>query len=435
MLKKIISTTGSRILNAFFTLFILWLFTNYVGKRGLGIIALVVLSITIIQLFYDFLAGNPLIYFVSRTSLKKLLIPAYCWIILITIVVIAIFVPFHHFAPFIFNTLVPIGYGFHIIVLSLINGFIQIHYNILIGQGRIKDYNMLFLLQIVLVMVFFTLFVVHGGKALDYIKALYISWSSIAVISFFIIVSKTKMGSLTGWKSVSKKILQFGTFSFAANILHLGNKRLSFYFIKAFAGLSMLGIYNAGVQLAEGVRIIGQSISLVQYSAISGSRNNSYAHTLTIQLMKFSVILTFLALLVLLLIPSDVYAAVLSKDFLRVKEIILYLFPGVLALSANTIFSHYFSGLGHPEINLRTNIAGFIVTVVFALILIPFFGIIGAAITTSMSYITTAVYQYKIFKKQTGTKASDWLLRKEDVKYMKTLFVDLLHKEKLDDKS
>ena len=69
---------------------------------------------------------------------------------------------------------------------------------------------------------------------------------------------------------------------------------------------------------------------------------------------------------------------------------------------------------------------GFIVTIVLATILIPLIGIVGAALTTSVSYTATVVYQYFIFKKQTGTKFSQWLLSSHDfidfMKIIKVLF-------------
>lgn len=428
MLKKIAGTAGTRIINAVFTLSILGLFTNYVGSRGLGIIGLVVLDITILQLFFDLLAGNPLVYFSSRTSLTQLLFPAYSWIVLLTVVVLLIFLPFQHFDPTLLAYVVPKGYGHHILFLAVINGLNQVHYNLLIGQGRIKVYNILFTIQIGLVLAIFTPLVLANGSPIDYIDALYVSWGICAIVGFLLIFPQRKSKSMKGWKDVSKEVLRFGKLSFAANILHLGNKRLSFYFIKAYAGLPSLGIYNAGAQLTEGVRIIGQSISLVQYSVISGSRDKSYARTITLQLMKISVFLTFIALLVLLLIPTDIYGIILSKDFGQVKQIIVALFPGVLALSANTIFSHYFSGLGQPEVNLRSNVAGFVVTILFALLLIPLFGITGAAATASLSYFTSAAYQYIVFKKQTGTKAHEWLIYKADFRAFRTLVVEYFQK-------
>ena len=53
MVNKILGTTGTRILNAVFNLVILVLIGRLIGSEGLGIIGLVLVAITIIQIFID----------------------------------------------------------------------------------------------------------------------------------------------------------------------------------------------------------------------------------------------------------------------------------------------------------------------------------------------------------------------------------------------
>ena len=84
MLKKILGTAGTRILNALFSLVMLLLITNEIGSEGLGTIGLILLDIAIIQLVVDLIGGSPIIYFASRTNVSKLVLPAYLWIIIVT---------------------------------------------------------------------------------------------------------------------------------------------------------------------------------------------------------------------------------------------------------------------------------------------------------------------------------------------------------------
>ena len=95
--------------------------------------------------------------------------------------------------------------------------------------------------------------------------------------------------------------------------------------------------------------------------------------------------------------------------------------PGVLALAANNIFSHYFSGMGQPKINLYAKMVGFVFTVILAILLIPPYGFVGAAITASVSYIATVIHQYVIFRKSTGTKAAEWIPARNDITEFKRI--------------
>ncbi len=416
--KNILQTAGTRILNALFNLVILLLITNVVGSKGFGIISLIVLDVTVIQLLMGLLAGGSLIYFASRSRTVQLLFASYLWILLVIFLFAGSGWLVFHFFPSFFAVVVPKGFGMDILLLGLLNGFMQIHYNLLIGQKRIPLYNLIFSIQIIL---FLAVFIVellldkaNGPQA--YVLAMYSSWGAGSILGIYYVAKRMSNFTLKGWRTVAAEILRYGLPTQSAVMLHIGNKRLSFYFIRIFAGLSPLGIYSAGVQLTEGLRLIGQSISLVQYSAISNSHDKEYARILSIRLMKFTLLLTFMALLILLLIPENIYQLALSRNFGVIKTIVFVLSPGVMALAANTIFSHYFSGTGQPAINLRANIIGFVFTLLFAFLLIPPFGYIGAAATASLNYLVSVIYQYTLFQRQTQTRFSEWILRKEDVK-------------------
>ncbi len=430
--KNILHTAGTRLLNALFNLVVLLLLTNFIGSRGFGIISLIVLDITVIQLFMGLVAGGSLIYFASRSKTGALLFSSYLWILFVAIIFLSIGWLLLTLFPAFLSVIVPKEFTSDILLLALLNGFMQIHYNLLIGQKRISVYNIIFTVQIILFLLIFLweIFINQQIGPEAYVIAMYISWGAGSIMGFYQIIKKLESYSVHGWKAASREILHYGLPTQSAVMLHIGNKRLSFYFIRIFAGLSPLGIYSAGVQLTEGLRLIGQSISLVQYSAISNSSDKEYARTLSIRLMKFTLLLTFLALLILLVIPQNIYQFVFSQSFGVIKTIVLVLSPGVMALAANTIFSHYFSGVGQPAVNLRANILGLVFTLVFAFLLIPPFGYIGAAATASLNYLASVIYQYVVFQKQTHTRIFEWVLRKKDIK----LFMETVRKIKLPEK-
>ena len=432
MVNKILGTTATRILNALYNLIILWLLTNYVGSEGFGVISLVLVAITIVQVFIDLLGGGALIYFTSRLNQTALLFISYFWIFIVLLVIIAIFLFLNIIAPNAYSTLIPQGQETNILLLAFLNALMLTHYNLLIGQGNIKQYNIVFTIQISTLLLGFVyyIFILNNISHFAYIQSLKISYLTGAVLSFIVLIKYLKYIPVKDIYSIVQQIFKFGFISQLANGFHILNKRISFYFVSSMTGLSSLGIYNAGIQLTEGLRLIGQSVSLVQFSEISNSNSKDFAKDITIKLMKLSVILTILGVSILLLIPENLYQIIFTKEFVNLKTIIIALSPGVVALAANTIFSHYFSGLGNPKVSLWANIIGFIATIVFALILIPIMGYVGAAITTSISYISTVIYQYFIFKSYTATKAADWMLKRKDLNDLSLIFKQLFNSKK-----
>ncbi len=433
MINKILGTTGTRMLNAAFNLLILIVLTRKLGSVGFGTISLIILAITILQLFIDLLAGSGIIYYTSRKPIPQLLFPAYGWILISASLYALIVWTVGQYFPEMLNMVIPEGFELHVLFLSILNALMLLHYNLLIGQTRIKRYNSIFVIQIsvLLVSVILRFYLQNDNSVHAFIYSLYLSYGFGAFLSFAAISKYVKSINMHGWLHTSKAVFRYGFISQIANLLHIGNKRFSFYILRYFSGLPAVGIYGAGVQLTEGLRLIGQSISLVQFSSIAGQADTRYAVNLTVRLMKLSFIITLLALIILLIIPSDVYVTIFKKDFGDIKVLILALSPGLLALSINTIFSGYFAGVGRPKVSMIVNAIGFVVTLFAAGLIIPLYGYIGAAVAASLSYSTTVLAQYIIFKKETKTCLKDWLITKQDWFEMKNIVHILLKTNKL----
>ena len=416
MIKNILGTTSTRILNAILNLAILVILTRELGSEGFGVIVIILIAITIIQLLVDLIAGSAIIYFSSRTDLIKLIIPSYIWIAIVIGLAWIIFLSLKIFFIDIYYLIIPPTYEFDILALSLLNALMLTNYNLLLGRKRIGIYNVIFTIQILTLFLtlIYRMYIIKEVSIDAWVYSVYCAYGIGFILSFIVVISKIGSLKLQGTLKVIKQVFYYGLVTQLANILHIANKRISVYFLKAFTGLSSVGVYGAGIQLTEGLRLIGQSISLVQFTEISNSNDKKFAVSITIKLMKFSVLLTSFAVLILLIIPTSVYSLIFGSDFNDLKYVIIALSPGVIALSSNTIFSHYFSGLGRPSISLLANGIGFVVTLAFAILLIPFFGFICAAATASASYISSVIYQYVIFKKETGTKLEQWLPVKND---------------------
>jgi len=432
MLKKIIGTTGTRILNAVFNLVILLMITNKIGSEGLGIIGIILVDITIIQLSVDLVAGSSMVYFASRANIAQLLLPAYIFVLVVLLAYYIIGLTGLTYFPALFGTIVPEGYFYHVLALSAFGSLMWIHYNLLIGKSRIAAYNVIFTIQIsVFLAVFSYLIFIDLNQSVEaYLIAMYFSYGIAALMGFVTVVFKSGKWILKGWFDTVKKVFNYGLITQLANLLSIGNNRMSFFFIKHFAGLPALGIYNAGIQLTEGFKLIGQSIAVVQFSAISNSRDAEYSRILTIRLMKVAVLLTLAAVIVINVLPESFYTWMFSDDFIGVKPVIIALSPGVMALAANNIFSHYFSGMGEPKVNLYAKIIGFVFTVILAILLIPSYGFIGAAITASVSYTSTVIYQYMVFRRETQTKVTEWFPARNDFTDFKKIVQETLAKDK-----
>ena len=215
-------------------------------------------------------------------------------------------------------------------------------------------------------------------------------------------------------------MLHYGAFMQLSTLVSTLNKRLSLYLLNTHCDEKSIGVYASGTQVTEGVNIVGQSIGLVEFSALINTENKQRASQLTLRFMKLSVLLTFTALLIICLLPTAFFEWVFSGEFADIRPVILLMAPGIVFFSAHTVLANYFSGTGKPKYNLYASLIGLSVTMISVFILIPTLGIKGAAITTTLTYTALFVFQWIVFHKQTGSRLLQLIPNKEDWEWVKT---------------
>lgn len=426
ILKKIVATSFTRILNAIVSLVVLWIATNNLGPDAWGVCGLILLDVSLILLFVELLTGSALVYHSSRVNFSSLFIIAILWNIIITAFFAMLFYGLSFFPSF-YQMIVPEGYAVHILLLVLLNGFLGFSQSTLLGKEKISEFNLLFTLQFSLMLISMTalvyIFKLHDARV--YIFSLYLSYTLPALLGFYLIRNFYEPMEKSGISSIIRNLFHFGILTQLSSIAHLINKRLSFYVLKQYLGLAPVGIYNSGAQLTEGLRLIGQSISLVQFSSISNSDSKEYARKLSIQLLKFSVILTTIAALILIAIPEKWYSFVFGREFGDIRLVIISLSPGVIFLAANTIFTHYFSGTGKPKYNLYASMIGLTITIPSVFFFISQWQLAGAGWSASAAYGAAVVYQWFVFKRLTGTHFSEIMPDKQDVHFFSQMIKKL----------
>ena len=85
--------------------------------------------------------------------------------------------------------------------------------------------------------------------------------------------------------------------------------------------------------------------------------------------------------------------------FQEVPSIIALLLLGIIPLSGALALSAYFAGIHKIHINLYGSCIGLMVSLLLNILLIPTYGIRGAAISSILSYVSTALYYYILFFK------------------------------------
>ncbi|MCR5659316.1 MAG: polysaccharide biosynthesis C-terminal domain-containing protein [Bacteroidales bacterium] len=421
MFKKILGTGAARAVNVLTQLATLIMGTRYLGAAEWGKAFIAQTDITFLLIGIELIAGSGLVYFTPRKKLATLMKISYGWIAFVMLIYILLFNVLHFFPNF-YHTIVPKGYAWLVLVMTFVYSFHEFNLNHFLGKEKLATYNWLFLIQILTQVTMMAVLIfalnIRTAKALLYSQLC--GYSLATLIGWALLFPSLKREGHEPLKSSFKELFHYGAFMQLSTLVSTLNKRLSLYLLKMHCDERSLGVYASGTQVTEGVNIVGQSIGLVEFSALSNTEKKERASQLTLRFMKLSIILTFTALLIICLLPSRFFEWLFSGEFSGIHTVILLIAPGIVFFSAHTILANYFSGTGKPKYNLYASLIGLSVTLVSAFVLIPLLGIRGAAITTTLTYTALFVYQWIVFHKQTGSRLSQLMPNHEDWRWVKS---------------
>lgn len=387
MFRKIVETILSKGFTALCNLFTLLITAKYLGAHGRGEMAIFVLGVSIVGIIQNIFSGSILTYLTPNYPIRNLIVLSSMWNILISCTTPFILVYFDLF---------PAIYIYDLVNLSLILGSITLLQNILLGLEAINKQNIIEVTKAFTSTLFLLVFIVifRFYSIQSVIDALYWSYAitlGVAVICIALHPRRTN-NTLFSTRKLVHYFFSFGTQMQLNNISQMINYRFCYYLIEKKIGLSALGIFSVTTSLIEVVWIICKSISAIHYSKSVNLNNTNQRVRLTQQLSKMSLLLTFPAILVLLIIPNDVFSWLFGKDFTNFKPLFISLAPGALLLAVFTLFNHHFSGIGKNMINLKASIVGNIITICVGIATIDSIGMLAGGIATSLGYSGMFIY-------------------------------------------
>ena len=186
------------------------------------------------------------------------------------------------------------------------------------------------------------------------------------------------------------------------NVVGLLNYRASLFLVERFLGLSTVGIYSVAVTAAELLWLLSSSVTVSVYSRI-GHPDTKIAASMTVQAVRINVLSTLLAAPFLLGLAWWALPWVMGPAYQASLLPLAALLPGVAAYAAASSLSAFYTNhLGRPQ--LSGAIAGMSLSISFCLgwVLVPMWGAVGAAVSSSLGYILAIMVAYGVFLKHAG---------------------------------
>lgn len=226
----------------------------------------------------------------------------------------------------------------------------------------------------------------------------------------------------------AKESFKFGLKGHLSNVLSFFNYRIDMFIIAYFMDDVAVGVYSVAVLLAERIWLISQSVSSVLFARVANLSNDDERNRFTSIASRNTLFITLIGGLFLAIISKWFIELFFGMEFVDSVKPFLYMIPGVVIFSMSKVLANDFIGRGYPEINTYIAFVTALTNFGLNIWLIPIYGVKGAAIATSSSYILDAIIKstYFSFKNNVAFKefyifkSSDLGLYKNQInKYLK----------------
>jgi len=222
-----------------------------------------------------------------------------------------------------------------------------------------------------------------------------------AVACFF--VFRLAPFSLSPDRQIFRAGLKFGSRAWVANLAQFLNYRLDQFIVAGFLGPAALGFYAVAVGIVERAWMVPQSVALVLFPR-SASLPAEEANALTPKIGRAMIVFLLLLVTGVGLLAGWLVPAVWGTEFAPSVLPLRLLLPGILALGYGKILMSDLLGRGRPEIGMLSSTVSLVLTLLLDLVLIPRYGIAGAAVASSTAYTVGAIIIAVAFLRVSGLR-------------------------------
>lgn len=306
--------------------------------------------------------------------------------------------------------------------ISFLLGFVS---SIFQGLQQFRIFNVVLLAQPIITLTIITILLLFGSSDIVWLLASYLLGLTITLlISLYFLqpfLKQTEGCEIE--KNYSLTALNYGYKAHLGNILAFINYKADIFLVNFFVGSAGAGVYVIAVLLVERLWMFSQAVGTVLLPRLSElSKDEAKRKLITPLISRWIFFLTLLGSVTLAVVARPVIELVFGADYLTALMPLWVLLPGVVAMSVVRILANDLAARGRPELNMYITVPAVIVNLVGNILLIPEYGLVGAAAATSLCYITIFVLLIYMYWRQTGIIWHQTIfIKKSDVSVLKSL--------------
>lgn len=271
-----------------------------------------------------------------------------------------------------------------------VSAFVGALVGILNGLREMKTYSFLAILSSLLSIIFIVVFVKLGFGITGVIFGML--FSTIGAFIGGIYLSKNLLRlDIKNFIKNAKKLVSFGGRVFVGNTLSRLIQQADIIMIGYFLAAKDVGYYSIAVGLASFFLLVPRAIATITYPATSEywSENNRTAiQRMVDKTTKYSAAILLPIGLGVGFFARDVVTGIYGEEFIyAVSPLWALLIGRVITGSIITPIAGSIGATGRPQFNVMLNAITLVANIGLNFLLIPRYGILGAAIATTVSFI------------------------------------------------
>jgi O-antigen/teichoic acid export membrane protein len=189
---------------------------------------------------------------------------------------------------------------------------------------------------------------------------------------------------------MSRTLLGYGLSVLLGNLMMASLLRIDTFIVNSYLGTGAVGIYSVAVSTAELMLMIPSAVGVALFPYLTSASSENQVSTLC-HVGRISLFLGVIGCLLVALLGYPFILIMFGERFSPAFGPLLWLLPGLMAMTLTYGYANFFNSRGRPFINGLVFGAGAMLNVLINLFLIPMFGISGAAIASSLTYCSVAI--------------------------------------------
>ena len=285
----------------------------------------------------------------------------------------------------------------------------------LLGRRQIAAYSAIRLLRRMLLLVGVVGAALIASLSLDVALIVNLATLVLTAVAIWWFARRDGVAGLRPSAELLGEELRFGGRAILGTVAERLQFRADSFIVNAFIGVHATGIYSVTSGLAETLWYVPNALGTVMFSRAVDPKAD--AGRIAAVLTRTTIAVALVTAVPAFILGPRLVRLVYGSQFSDAGVALRLILPGIVAYSVVAVLSRYIVGRGRPGIGTLVLMIGLGLNIVANLILVPRFGINGAAASSSISYGLTAVVTLFVFRRLSGRGIAETLvIRQSDVR-------------------